>query len=169
METSRLGFGKWTLDDFEMAHQLWTDEDVTRYVRDGGHFSEEETKELLQREVNHQENFKVQYWPIFLKETGELVGCCGLKPVEKKNTMEIRFYLFRKYWGQGYASEAARRVISYGFDHLQLKEIIARHHPDNASSAKCLNGLGFEKMEDRFDEVAGCVCPMYKLIRAYQR
>ena len=167
METDRIGFGKWTEDDHELATKLWTDEDVTRYARDGGPFTNEEIEDLLARDIRNDKEHKVQYWPIFNKETGEFMGCCGLKPTDNKNAMEIRFYLFREFWGQGYASEAARRVISYAFDHLNIKKIIARHHPDNKSSAKCLNGLGFERIEDEYDPVSGLDCPLYKMIKGY--
>lgn len=168
MTTDRLGFGVWTENDMDSAAMLWRDEDVTRYARDGGPFTDEEIRDLLKREAENQNTYGVQYWPIYVKETGELAGCCGMKPSERKNTMELRFYLFRKYWGQGLGSEAARRVISYAFDMLKVKTLIARHHPDNSAAAKCLSGLGFSRTEDQTDPSSGIVSPTYKLIKGYQ-
>ncbi|PYZ97490.1 GNAT family N-acetyltransferase [Alteribacter lacisalsi] len=57
---------------------------------------------------------------------------------------ELGFVLSKKYWGQGLVPEAARRVIAYGFDHLDLVKIKAPAMTENVQSRKVLEKLGFE-------------------------
>ena len=80
MTTDRLGFGVWTENDTDLAATLWRDEDVTRYARDGGPFTDEEIQDLLRREINNQNEYGVQYWPIYvnmrINQSGQVSTVC---------------------------------------------------------------------------------------------
>jgi len=74
-------------------------------------------------------------WALELKESGEFLGQVGLFPVEGKGPeVEVAYELAPRVWGHGYATEAARALIEYGFDELQLRRIVALILPANTRS-----------------------------------
>lgn len=168
MKSRRLGFRCWTANDMQIALELWGDERVTKL------FSKEpwtgdQIQDRLLREIEGQQRYAVQYWPIFELETSQAVGCAGLRPyaVEKK-VYELGFHLRPQFWGCGYATESGATVIRYAFDILKAEALFAGHHPDNLSSSKVLLKLGFERAADEFYEPTGLFHPSYFLPRCPQ-
>lgn len=160
--TERIGFSVWTTDDFPLARSLWGNPDVARYICAAGVFSEAEIKARLELEISNYETWKIQYFPVFDRETGELMGCCGLRPFEgQTDILEIGFHFKKKFWGQGLAYEAASAMISYAESELQVKELRAGHHPQNAASRKLLERLGFLYTGDLFYAPTGLEHPSY--------
>lgn len=163
MQTERIGFSKWCTDDIELAQLLWGDAKVTKYICASGSFTKQEVKERLDREVENQNNYHMQYWPIFCLDGGGFIGCCGLRPYAiEEGICEIGFQLRPDYWGKGLGTEAAKAVIDYGFTTLKAKELFAGHHPDNTSSAKMLERLGFHYTHDEYYEPTGLNHPSYR-------
>ncbi|MZF04828.1 GNAT family N-acetyltransferase, partial [Bacillus anthracis] len=78
-------------------------------------------------------------WGIVLKETNTLIGTIGLNNLQLwSKRSEIGYDLHPRYWGNGYASEAAREIIHYGFQDLGLFRIGAITYPENVTSCKML-------------------------------
>lgn len=118
----------------------------------------------LELEISNNEQFSIQYWPIFELETGELIGCCGIRPFkEEAHTFELGCHLRKKFWGLGYASEATTAVIHYSFHVLNATRLYAGHHPDNAASEKILKRLGFCYTGRDYYEPTGLYHPSYEL------
>lgn len=84
MTTKRIGFSKWNDSDLDFATQLWGDADVTKYICATGIFTKEDIKNRLETELQNDKHFGIQYWPIFELETGELIGCCGIRPFKSE-------------------------------------------------------------------------------------
>jgi RimJ/RimL family protein N-acetyltransferase len=162
LETERLAFSKWAPGDGELAARLWGDPKVTRYLCASGKFTPEEIEARLATEIENDIKYQVQYWPCFQASTHELVGCCGLRP-HGKAEYELGFHLRPEFWGQGYASEAARAVIRYAFTKLSAEALFAGHNPNNAASSKVLKKLGFQYLGDEFYAPTGLYHPSYKL------
>src|SRR5262249_46996823 len=149
--TERLGFRLWTPDDLPIALALWGDPEVTRLIDVQGQLSEEQVGERLLREIATMTAHGVQYWPIFLRKTGEHVGCCGLRPYKPtEGVYEIGVHLRAQHWGQGYATEAARAVMRHAFNTLKATGLFAGHNPTNESSRHFLQKLGFRYTHDEF-------------------
>ena len=164
LRTERLGFSYWASDDFALAQQLWGDSEVTRFI--GGPFTEEQIRKRLERHMALLRDYNVQYWPIFLLETGDHVGCGGLQPYRMDEQIyELGFHLHRAYWGRGLAEEAARAVIGYAFESLGLETLFAGHHPENAASRKVLQKLGFQYTGEDVYPLSGVMEPTYLLRR----
>jgi ribosomal-protein-alanine N-acetyltransferase len=142
LESPRLGFRLWSMNEFPLALRLWGAPEVTRLF--GGPFSSEQVRERLRREIETMRVHKVQYWPVFFLSDGEFAGCCGLRPYRiAEHIYELGFHFLSTHWGKGLASEAGQAVISYAFDLLGAKALFAGHHPDNAASARVLAKFGF--------------------------
>jgi RimJ/RimL family protein N-acetyltransferase len=164
LQTARLGFRPWTLADLPLAIGLWGDQAVTHLI--GGPFSLEQIQERLRHEITQQYDDQVQYWPIFLRVSGEHVGCCGLRPYpSEEGCYELGFHLRSAYWGQGFAVEAGRAVIGYAFDQLAAIGLFAGHHPDNTASRRVLGKLGFHYTHDELYLPTGLMHPSYRLSR----
>lgn len=163
IESKNIGFSIWKEGDLHLAESLWGNKDVTRYISANGEFSEKEIKEKLDKEINNQKEYGIQYWPIFLKDTNEFIGCCGLRPYQLENQIyEIGFHLIPKFWGKGLAMEAAQIVINYGFSVLKANDLFAGHNPNNQNSSKILNRLGFYYTHDEFYSPTGLYHPSYR-------
>lgn len=164
LETERIGFSKWRKEDLELAIGLWGDYRVTQLIDSRGKLSKEQVIERLEKEMKLDKEYGVQYWPIFNLETGEHIGCCGLRPYDlAKDIYEIGFHLRKEYWGQGYAYEAAQRVIEYAFTEFKSSSLFAGHNPKNVGSSKLLKKLGFIYTHDEFYQGTGLNHPSYIL------
>ena len=162
LTTPRLGFRHWTDADEPLALGLWGDPDVTRML--GGPFTDDHVRQRLATQITMHHEHGIQYWPIFLLNTEEHVGCCGLRPYQPK-IPELGFHLRKAFWGQGLAREAATAVIHYAFANLQIDAIFAGHYPDNANSRKVLLSLGFQYAGEAVYPPTGILEPTYLLHR----
>jgi RimJ/RimL family protein N-acetyltransferase len=143
LATARLGFGRWTTDDWPLAWALWGDPEVSGML--GGPFSKEQVRARLEREIDCQATHGVQYWPIFLLDGGSHAGCAGLRPYRpEEGILELGYHLRRDCWGRGLATEAAQAVVRFAFDTLGVRALFAGHHPANDGSRRVLEKLGFQ-------------------------
>ena len=81
-------------------------------------------------------------WAITLTGSDTLIGAVGLTP-ENGDTAELGYWLSRVHWGHGIISEAARAVVSFGFDTLALPYITSGYFEENLASGRVLDKLGF--------------------------
>ncbi|WP_100489149.1 GNAT family N-acetyltransferase [Sporolactobacillus pectinivorans] len=162
LKTERLGFSHWQNQDTDLAGSLWGEPTVTKFISANGRFSKEQIKNRLIQEITTDEQYRVQYWPVFELHSGEHIGCCGLHPYDSESKIyEIGYHLKSRYWGKGYATEAAGAVIRYAFDTLEADNLFAGHHPDNTASRNVLQKLGFTYSHDVFYEPTGLNHPSY--------
>jgi len=82
-------------------------------------------------------------WAITLHGSDTLVGTIGLTPEEGADTAELGYWLSPAHWGQGITTEAARAVLSFGFETLGLPVITSGYFEDNPASGQVLRKLGF--------------------------
>lgn len=164
LETDRLFFSNWTEKDKDLAEKLWGDEKVTHFIAKDGQLSKRQVLQRLALEIESQKDFGFQYWPLFLKETEEFVGCCGLHAYDLENRIaELGFHLVPSAWGKGFAEEAARGVINYAATQTDLTALFAGHHPENQASEKLLKKLGFQFQSKNYYEPTGLEHPSYLL------
>lgn len=165
IKTKRIGFSRWNDADLNLATQLWGDKEVTSFICATGMFIKQDIIDRLETEVHNDKLFHIQYWPIFELSTEELIGCCGIRPfTSETHSYEVGFHLRKKYWGMGYASEAAKVVIDYSFTVLKANKLYAGHHPQNEASKKLLTKLGFQYIGENFYEGTGLYHPSYELV-----
>ena len=79
---------------------------------------------------------------VTVKPDDALVGCIGLSVRGEHRRAELGYWIGVPFWGQGYATEAARRAIDFGFDTLELNKILAMHFPENPASGRVLKKAG---------------------------
>jgi [ribosomal protein S5]-alanine N-acetyltransferase len=152
LETKRLVLRNWLESDVDSYMVLANDVGYNCFSRPGHflvHTTEEATRKIRDR-INLFNERKLGKFPVFLKETGEFIGTCGLEPCEIAGRVEIElgYRLCLKHWGKGYATESADAVLRYGFGDLNLKKIVAFALPQNKASLKILENLGFQYLND---------------------
>jgi ribosomal-protein-alanine N-acetyltransferase len=142
LNSLRLTFRSWTEQDAPLAKALWCDAEVTHYF--GGAMSREQARNRLAAERERESRSGMQYWPMFVRETGEFAGCAGLRPWQMDpNILEAGVHLMRAFWGLRLGEEALRAVLGYGFNTLGLPTIVAGHGMGHDNSQKLLQSLGF--------------------------
>jgi RimJ/RimL family protein N-acetyltransferase len=81
---------------------------------------------------------------ITLRADGRQIGGIGLRIDEQHQHAELGYWLGVPYWGQGYATEAAREMLRYGFADLGMHRIFASHFKPNQASGRILRKLGMK-------------------------
>jgi RimJ/RimL family protein N-acetyltransferase len=79
---------------------------------------------------------------IVVRESDALCGGVGLRIESDHRRAELGYWIGVPYWGKGYATEAARAMVQYGFETLQLHRIFATHFANNFASARVLRKIG---------------------------
>ena len=104
----------------------------------------EQAQDRLHAERERETLLGMQYWPMFLRETGEFAGCAGLRPWSMDlSLIEAGVHLMRSAWGLRLGEEALRAVLAHGFDTLGLRTIVAGHGIGHDNSQKLLERVGF--------------------------
>ena len=92
-------------------------------------------------------------WTVWLRASNARIGRCGLfriksdaAPVALRGQNEIGWTLAEAFWGKGYAAEAARGVLGFGFGTLGLPVIFAQTSESNRASTRLMERLGLERL-----------------------
>ena len=164
IETLRLRLRMPSPQDVEDVALLFADPEVMTFIgiEAGTTLSREETENALAKMNEFWARNGFGRWTVIEKESGKLIGLCGLRLYE--GTPEL-FYLFEKpSWGKGYATEAASAVLRYGFEEKEFERIIAGIRAGNANSLKVANKIGmiYEKELNLY----GVHCQCYVVTRS---
>lgn len=144
-ETERLICRDFQLEDFEAIHDYACRMEVVRYMLWGPN-TIEETKVFMKESIDavHKKPRRRYELAILDKESGQVLGAVALY-VMGHQTGEIGYSIRPKYWGMGYATEASKGLIQYGFEALKLHRIQATCDVRNKASAHVLNKSGMTK------------------------
>ena len=148
MQTERLYFREFTMDDAPLLMDLNSDPDVIQYTGDKFITDVEEYKTILKEIIIPQYKNKIGRWAVYLKASDEFRGWCGLEYIAEANELDLGYRFFKKHWGKGYATESAKAVIDYGVNVLQLKNIVARAAKANTASINVIKKLGFVYLKE---------------------
>lgn len=152
LESERLILRKLKMEDAEKAFQNWTsDPDVSRYVRWSTHKTIDDTIEYLKKVQDNYKNTKNYEWGIVLKDTDELIGAISAFESED-DRYEIGYNISKKYWRNGYTSEALKRVMNYLVDEVGIKKFMCSHAKLNPASGAVMKKVGFKYVRDTIIE-----------------
>jgi ribosomal-protein-alanine N-acetyltransferase len=151
IETERLLMRPYTLDDIEAAFQVNLDKAVSKYTGDGGVKTRKEIQQIIESTtMADYEKYGFGRLAVIYKPDNKYIGFSGLKYLPEFDMVDIGYRFASAYWGMGIATESARPFIPYGFEHLNLREIVGFVMPENKASANVLKKLGFH-LEGLFD------------------
>jgi ribosomal-protein-alanine N-acetyltransferase len=144
IETARLRIRPVEESDVDGAHRVYGDPEAMRYVgADGAPRTREQTAAGVTRMIEGQERNGFSLWAVELRETGEMIGICGVVHVDGTGPdVELVYEFQRSAWGNGYATEAARACLAAALGPLGLKRVVALAYPENAQSIRIMQKLG---------------------------
>jgi [ribosomal protein S5]-alanine N-acetyltransferase len=141
LETERLILRSMRESDIDALHLIFVDPKVM--VSFGVElFTREQMQRWLQRNLDHQNEFGYGLFSVILKETGGLIGDCGLEQIEIERSTELGYDFRSDVWNQGYATEAAFAVRDYAFNVLHLPQLISFIRVGNLASKRVAEKLG---------------------------
>ena len=141
IETARLRLRMFTPGDLDELLLVFGDPEVMKYlgIEAGTTLSREETKLVLQKMTEFWERHGFGRWAVINKEDNKLIGICGFRLLE--DALELVYALAKPYWGQGYATEAARASLRFGFEELNYERIVAITRHANMGSRRVMSKL----------------------------
>jgi [ribosomal protein S5]-alanine N-acetyltransferase len=144
LTTGRLRIRPLRAKDADALHRIYGDHEAMRFVGSTGTArTREETRKSLAGFIAGRERHGYGLWAAELRGSGEMIGMCGLTPVEGTGPdVEVVYVLERPAWGQGYATEMARACLDAGFGPFGLERIIALAYPENGPSIRVMQKAG---------------------------
>jgi RimJ/RimL family protein N-acetyltransferase len=147
IETQRLILRAWRETDLPVFAEQNADPFVMRFL--GGPLTTEESNAYAARARQHLAETGFCKWAVEAPGVAPFIGAVGLSRVRFEASftpaVEIAWRLHRRYWGQGYATEAARAAIDDGFARIGLQEIVAITALPNTPSMRVMERLGMTR------------------------
>jgi len=156
LETTRLILRRQVIEDLDALWALYCNPEITKYIPDAPRSYAEAREELEWHRHGHPKYPELGLWATIHKETGKFIGRCGLLPwtIDGQREVEVAYTIAQEYWGQGLATEAARGILKYGFEKLNLPRLICLIDPENIASQKVAEKIGMT-LEKKVDGIDG--------------
>lgn len=147
--TTRLNLRQFTAADWDDMARYYADEVITRFTT-GRPLSRNESWRTIACMIGHWQIYGYGPYALELQDTGQLLGVAGYWYPGGWPEPEIKWGLLREYWGQGYASEAARAILTAADGYLPEIPFVSLIHVENQASINLALALGatFEKEID---------------------
>lgn len=143
LETERLLLRPFRMGDADAVRVLAGDADIARNTLNIPHpYERMQAQSWIASHADQLQREQAVTYAATLPEGGDVVGAVGLILEREHQRAELGYWIGRPYWGQGYATEAARAVVAWGFEELGLHRIHAHHFSRNPASGRVLQKLG---------------------------
>ena len=155
-ETERLKLRQWLPDDYVHFSELSADPEVMEYFP--GVLSESESSSFVKKTESLISKNGWGFWAVELKSTQQFIGFVGLHNPEAKLPFtpctEVGWRLSKKYWGNGYATEAANASLQYAFQTLTIENVFSFTSINNNRSTAVMERLGMVNQMQNFQHPA---------------
>jgi ribosomal-protein-alanine N-acetyltransferase len=152
VETDRLILREIIPSDVMYIFRLDSDPEVQAYVGNAPITTLEQAQKTTDYILQQYATNGIGRWAVIEKKTNEFVGWSGLKFINDQvinghqNYYDLGYRFLKAHWGKGYATEAARASLDYGFKKLKLSEIFAFADTRNSASRQVLKKVGFKEV-----------------------
>ena len=158
--TERLFLRPPIVEDVDQLFKLMSDTKLTKFLTWEAHRNIETTISLVHSLTESQRNDKGYHWCLLLND--EIIGLVSLIDVRRQirtwtlNRAELSYWIGSSYQGNGYATEASKNVIDFGFKNLNLHKIIVAHAAENVESKRMCFKLNFSQYAVEHDAFQKC-------------
>ena len=151
IETQRLILREFTFDDFDALHEILSDAQTMQHYP--APFDEAQTRGWIAWNLENYEKYGFGLWAVVLKETGELIGDCGIsrQNIDGQMLPEIGYHVHRKYWRRGFGKEAAGAVRDWAFEHTDYDVLYSYMKYTNVASYRTAMANGMKKVKEYAD------------------
>jgi RimJ/RimL family protein N-acetyltransferase len=146
--TERLNLRGFAQTDIDRLAEILGDPVVMKYMPGDEPWPREWAERELRNLIEHWDRHSYGRWAVVDREDERMIGWCGLAFLPELNETEVAYLLDKDYWNRGYATEAARISLRYGFEEVGLDRIIALAFPENVASIRVMEKIGmrYERM-----------------------
>ena len=146
IETERLTLRRFTYDDAESMMNNWAGDDyVQKMYGEPSYKTPEAVKGLLDKYIGGYEDGGYYRWAVIERDSGECIGQAAYFLVDRNNNFgEIEYCIGTAYQGRGYATEATKALIDYGFEQIGFHKVQICVRPANVPSRKVIEKCGFK-------------------------
>ena len=148
VDTERLHLRPLSLDDAAALLPLQQDPIMMRFFDDGHTYGAEESRTWLEWHVEMWSLEGYGFWAAELRPDAEFVGWIGVtkvwSPPELMPSSEVGWFIDRRHWGLGLATEGAHQALAFAFGPLRLERVIARYRSDNVASGRVMEKVGMQ-------------------------
>lgn len=132
------------MEDVSDYYHVVSDPEVTRYIFDGQPHCYEQSKEYVEKHIKLAEKYGWSRFAVIHKATNEFMGFCGYFPFQGTsfNEIDLGWRYAKKYWNQGYGTEAANAVLKLGIEKFKFPRIISTSYPENIGSIRIMQKIG---------------------------
>lgn len=170
LETERLYLRKIDPSDAQAIFNYFSQENMVQYYGMDAFNNKEQALQIIDSFNTGFESGRVIRWGIVRKDNSAFIGTCGFHNISKPhNRSEIGYEIANDHWGQGFATEALRAIIPFGFQELNMHRIAAIIFLENTASEKLVERLGFKKegilRDYMFQNGTACYTTIYSLLK----
>lgn len=140
LETDRLILRPLDKRDVNAIFAMRSDVDVMRFIREPQ--NRNESANWIKLVSSRWEQDQIGFCAIIEKLSREFIGWCGIWRLQETDELEIGYAVAKRFWGRGFATEAALKFLDYAFDNLENEKIVAVAQPENAASRRVMEKLG---------------------------
>lgn len=162
-KTRRLQFKILEEQDIVYLENLENDEETRRFFPTGAHKNRQQTEAMIKRFMSYYEHHGLPCFLIFDIESKEFVGRCGFGLIDETDEIEAGYVLHKKFWGQGYATEALTALIQWAKENINTDYLIAYAPKDHYASLKVMEKSGMEYYKTDVDKIDNAECQFYRI------
>ena len=145
IELKRIVLRPFTLDDAKVVQELAGDKEVAKTTLNVPHpYEDGMAEEWIKKHEKEFKNGNLVTLAITHKKEGYLIGTINIKLNQKFENGELGYWVGKKYWNNGYCTEAAKGMLKYGFGELKLNRIYAAHLKKNPASGEVMKKVGMK-------------------------
>ncbi|MDH3493054.1 MAG: GNAT family N-acetyltransferase [Acidobacteriota bacterium] len=139
--TERLTIRPFEDSDLDDVFAMRSDPEIMRFIRDPQNKRSDAQRwmEMISSKWNIN---GIGFGAVVDRESQRFAGWCGLWKLKETNEIEVGYAVRKEFWGKGYATEAARRMLGYAFDEIELNRVVAVAYPENMASINVMKKLG---------------------------
>ena len=146
LETPRLRLRLFTYDDVEIMYTLGSDPEIIKYAEaEPAKDLDDARRRLEEGPLYDYEKYGYGRFAVEFKETGRVIGFCGIKYLPEIDLPEVGYRYLTEYWGRGIGTEAARACVEFARRDLKISKLVALIIPKNIASIRVAEKLGMTR------------------------
>lgn len=153
LETNQLVLRELTVDDLWPWYQILSDQETMQYYPTT--FDLEKTRSWIDWNLDNYKRYGFGLWAVILKGTNQFIGDCGITMQDIHNDgnlfPEIGYHIDKRFWCNGYASQAAKASMKFAFENTNHDEIFSYQKWTNIPSRRVAEKMGMSLREEYVD------------------